>query len=118
MSFSASLATSTNFQSTQNATIAATATSQSVEFSGSGTDFLFINTGTAEAFVAVGPSSVVALAGGSVTAANDGSISVPAGAVVVYNFRNAMVALKGAPPFVAAISPTGTLLRVSQGMGD
>lgn len=118
MSFSASLATSTNFQSQQNATIAATSVSQSVQFNGPGTDFMFVNMGTAEAFVAVGPASVVAVAGGGATAANDGSISVPPGAIVVYNFRNAMVALQGLPPYVAAISPTGTLLRISQGAGE
>jgi hypothetical protein len=118
MSFSASLNSSSNFQSQENGTIAATATSQRIPFGGSGTDFQITNLGPDEAFVAVGPSTVVAVAGGTATLADDGSISVPPGAIVVYNFRNAMGALQGGPPFVAAVSSGTALLRVSQGVGS
>lgn len=74
---------SSNFEAQQNGTIAVTTASASIQFAGNGIDFMFVNMGSAECFVAVGPSTVTAVAGGSTTVANDGSISVPPGAVVI-----------------------------------
>src|SRR5580658_8980975 len=99
------------FASSYNATIAATSTSQSVAMGGSGTFYLFQNVGTAECFVAVGGVNVVAVAGGAATKSPDGSLSVPAGAIVIYSF------VDSAQGYVAAVCASGntTLLRISQG---
>lgn len=118
MSFSASLQRGTNFQPQVNCTIAAAAVSAAVSVPGTGTDFMIANVGSLEAFVAVGPAGVVAVAGGSITASNDGSVCIPGGAIMVLNFSAAMAAAQGAPIYVAAISPGGTTLRISQGLGD
>lgn len=119
MSFSASLQRGSNFQSQVHATIAASSESTSVEMVGTGTDFLFENTGTVEVFVEIGGPTTVAIAGGSITAPTDGSLPVPAGGMLLANFSTAMTALRGAPPYVAAVTSMGTaVVRIAQGIGS
>lgn len=106
---------SVNFQVTWNATIAVTSTSASVEMEGGGTSFMFQNAGSQECFVLGGPSNVVAVAGGAITASPDGSTAIQPGAIMVLSIPSLP-----AVPYIAAVCASGnsTLLRISQGTGS
>lgn len=119
-SLAASLQRGFNFQAAQKNTLACTATSNSVEFTGNGTDFEVKNIGTTEAFIAWGGPAVTVAAGGSSTAQNDGGLSIPGGAILIYNATDLMVAQQGGPIYVAGICASGgsTTLRIAQGTGS
>lgn len=110
------------FSPVQNGTIAATTSSQAIALGGS-TDAsayqtgpncaVVSNIGTVEAFVLFGDSTVTAIAGGAITAANDGSASVPAGAIVSFQANIPGIT------HMAAITASGTTtIRVSRGYGS
>lgn len=68
------------------------------------------NVGTAEAFIAFGGATVAAVAQGAVTAASDGSTSIPAGAILAFSINN--------QGYAAAITQSGTTtLRITRGSG-
>ncbi len=118
--FPAALQRGFNFQAGQKNTLACTATPASVQFIGPGTDFEFKNVGTGEAFVAFGGANVTVTSGGTVSAANDGGLSIPAGAILIYNAADAMTAQQGAGIYVAGVcaSSVTTTLRITQGSGS
>lgn len=100
-----------NFRGTAYGTLAVSNSSGTLALTGGvGQDFEFKNVGTIEAFVNLG-TLAVANAG---TTGVETSLSIPAGAILVYNFPNAADAAT-----VAAVTATGTTtLRVSQGNGS
>jgi hypothetical protein len=97
-----------------NGTIAVTATSQAIALQGAGAVVLVQNVGSGECFIAVGDSTVTAVAAAATPAtdATDGSMSVPPGVVASYSVPLSATHL-------AAVCATGgtTTLRVSRGEG-
>jgi len=108
-----------NFISRQRGTIAATSTSQRIAFSGASVDFTICNTDPSakNAFIEFGDATVVATAGGSITAAGDGSQCVPAGVMATFRFENVNNITTINVAAVCAGSDT-TILRISQGSGS
>lgn len=100
-----------NFRGTAFGTLAVSNSSGTLVLTGgSGQDFEFKNVGTVEAFVTVG---TVAVANAATTGVET-SISIPAGAILVYNFPMAPDAAT-----VAFITASGTTtLRAAQGTGS
>jgi hypothetical protein len=84
-----------------NNTLSASAVSSSVQLSSCASTTIVWNTGTAEAFLALGNSTVTATTAG---------ISLPAGTYLVLNAGQAA-------PYLAAITASGTsALRIIQGL--
>lgn len=108
---SPAVSTIRNFRPISAGTLVTTGTSGTLTLAaGVGQDFEFKNVGTLEAFINLGTTVT---AGGTVTA-EGGGLSIPAGAILIYNFPNAQ---DGAT--IAAITQTGTTtLRVAQGTGS
>jgi hypothetical protein len=95
-------------------TIAVTSTSQRVAFTGgNNVESIFLaNVGTNECFIEFGSSTVTAVAGGSSTAASDGSMSIPSGFYgVISNVGQSNIAA------VCAGGNT-TTLRIMPGTGE
>jgi hypothetical protein len=110
-----------NFAPGPCSVINATTDSSRVAIGGNGTDFQFYNAGTNEAFVNVGDGTVVAVAAPGTTDVAGGNITVPPGAIVIYNFGAKVLAAveAGSAVNVAAVTATGgALLRISQGQGS
>ena len=95
-----------------SSTIAVTSTSQRVAFSDGNAESVYIaNVGTTECFIQFGNATVVATAGGSSTAASDGSMSIPGG------FYGVISGLSQSN--IAAVTASGTTtLRVTPGTGE
>jgi hypothetical protein len=94
-----------------NGTIAVTTTSQRIALTGTGSSIRVANVTATEAFINVGDSTVVAVAGAGATQASDGAMSVPANSLGFY-------AVPGSATHVAAITAAGTAtLRISRGEG-
>lgn len=105
------MSTTTPFTPALNGTISASNKSASVNLNGTGTTVLVQNLGTAEVFVALGSSTVTAVAGGSSTKDSDGSLSVPSG-------TSRFLTSAPTDTYVAAITASGTAtVRASRGDG-
>ena len=103
----------------QQATVAVTAASASVQLGLVGDTILFYNDGTNMIFAKIGTATVVAVAGGTATLANDGDMWMPPGAVMGLRIDPSVNASSGGAVFVAAICAAGltSTLRISRGSG-
>lgn len=72
-----------------------------------------LNLGPSEVFLAFGDSAVTVTAGGAVNSANDGGMSLPPGAIEVFDYQPGDTNVVG----VCAAGGTATV-RISLGYGD
>lgn len=98
---------------TTSSTIAVTSTSQSIAINGIGNNVYVANVGTKECFIKFGSSTVVAVAGGTSTAASDGSMSLISGFYGVLSRGFALTHIAAA----CAVADT-TTLRITAGEGE
>lgn len=96
-----------------NGTIAVTTTSQRIALQGAGSVVLVANVSTVECFIAVGSSTVVAVAAAAspATDATDGSMSIPPNTSATFSIPDTATHL------AAVTAATTTTLRVSRGDG-
>lgn len=94
-----------------SSTIAVTNSSQRVALSCAASNAYVSNVGTTECFIEFGSATVTATAGGSSTAASDGSMAIPGGFYGVVS--------TGGQSNMAAITASGTTtLRITPGEGE
>ncbi len=96
----------------QSGTIAVTAASQALDMSGTAGNNVYVaNVGSTECFIKMGSSTVVAVAGGSITGTG-GGMSIPSGFTASLSI--------GTNTHIAAVCASGgtTTLRVTRGDGQ
>ena len=94
-----------------NATLGVSTVSANVALSGSGSALRIANVSTVEAFVALGSSTVAAVAGGTKGSADDGGFSIPGATVTVLTLPPDATHLAG------ITGASTTTLRINRGDG-